>query len=161
MTSLRHVHKLRALVPQTAREKLYEWHPGRNRRWARCEGLQRVRAGGRAVVTLDDGPDEDATPAVLDALDAAGARATFFLLGAQTHRHALIAREVIHRGHEIGLHGFDHHRHDRISSSESREDVQRGFEAIEDAVGARCRWYRPPYGRMSTASAEACANSSA
>lgn len=156
MTPLRHAHKVRSLVPRAARERLYEWHPGRNRRWRRCEGVERVQPGGRAVVTLDDGPDRDATPAVLDALDAASAKATFFMLATQTRNHAEIAHEVARRGHEIGLHGFDHHRHDRISSTESRDDVVRGFEAIEDAMGVRCRWYRPPYGRMSDASAQAC-----
>jgi len=108
------------------------------------------------VLTLDDGPDYDSTPAVLDALDAASARATFFLLGSQLSKHAEIAREAVQRGHEVGLHGFDHHRHDRVSAATSQEDLLRGYEAIHEAVGVDCRWYRPPYGRMSTGSAAAC-----
>ncbi len=43
--------------------------------------LRRVGGGARVVaLTFDDGPSGD-TPAVLDALDVAGARATFFVLG--------------------------------------------------------------------------------
>lgn len=153
---LRQTHRLRALIPQSARTRLYNLHPGRDRRWRRYGGVQRVAARGQAVVTFDDGPDEDATTAVLDALDAAGARATFFILGSQLTEHAPIAREVLNRGHEIGLHGFGHHRHDRITTADSHADVVRGYEAVGEGVGVTCRWYRPPYGRMSAGSATAC-----
>ena len=156
MLPLKHAHRVRSLLPQAARARLYEWHPGRARRWRLCPGVQQVEPRGQAALTLDDGPDEDATPAVLDALDETSARATFFLLASQLRDHAAIAHEVVRRGHEIGLHGYDHPRHDRISPTRSRDDVIRGFEAIEDTVGIRCRWYRPPYGRMSRASGQAC-----
>jgi peptidoglycan/xylan/chitin deacetylase (PgdA/CDA1 family)/ubiquinone/menaquinone biosynthesis C-methylase UbiE len=54
-------------------------------------GPQRDAAAGRTTgvaITIDDGPDPEVTPAVLDQLDAAGARATFFCIGefAQQHR---------------------------------------------------------------------------
>lgn len=156
MTPLRHAHKLRSLLPQAVRERLYELHPGRARRWRRYAGVECVAPEGRAVITLDDGPDEDATPSVLDALDEVHARATFFFLADQVRAHRHLAYEVIRRGHEVGLHGYGHERHDRIDSARSREDVIRGFEAIADAIGVRSRWYRPPYGKMSAASAEAC-----
>jgi peptidoglycan/xylan/chitin deacetylase (PgdA/CDA1 family) len=156
MTLMRHAGKLRSLVPQAARERMYEWHPGRARRWRRFPGLERVEAGGHAVLTFDDGPDPEATRAVLDALDQAGARATFFLLGSRLAAHPELGHEVLERGHEIGLHGYDHHRHDRIDAELSRSDLTRGYAAIEEILGIRCRWYRPPYGKMSEASAEVC-----
>lgn len=157
MTALRHTHKLRGLIPKSTRERLYDWHPGRDRRWRRHGGVQRVQARGQAVLTLDDGPDEDATPAVLDALDSVSAGATFFVLGSQLAKHAEIARETVRRGHEIGLHGFEHPRHDRLTTASSHDDVVRGYEAIQQTLGVSCRWYRPPYGRMSAGSAAACA----
>ena len=156
MALLTHAHKLRSLIPQVGREALYEWHPGRSRRWRRHPGIQRVEPGGRAVLTLDDGPDQDATPAVLDVLDETQARATFFVLASQLEEHPALAREMVQRGHEVALHGYDHHRHDRISGQESRDDVMRGFDAVQNVLGVRCRWFRPPYGKMSEASAQAC-----
>lgn len=156
MTPLKHAHKLRSLIPQAGREALYEWHPGRARRWRRHPGIQRIEPGGRAILTLDDGPDEDATPAVLDALDEAQARATFFVLASQLDDHAALAQELVERGHEVALHGYDHHRHDRISGAESRDDLMRGFDAVQEVVGVRCRWFRPPYGKMSEATAQTC-----
>jgi peptidoglycan/xylan/chitin deacetylase (PgdA/CDA1 family) len=154
MRLLRQAGKLRSLVPQTVRERMYEWHPGRARRWRRFPGVEQVKPGGRAVLTFDDGPDPEATPGILDALDLAGARATFFLLGTQVAAHPELAQDILRRGHEVGLHGYDHHRHDRIDSSLSRSDLIRGFAVIEDVLGIRCHWYRPPYGKMSAASAE-------
>ena len=156
MTLIKNPDKLRSLVPQSARELLYAWHPGRARRWRRYPGLQRVGAEGHAVVTFDDGPDEDATPAVLEALDRAGIRATFFLLASQVDAHSELAHDIVRRGHEIGLHGYEHERHDRVTAARSRDDVVRGFTAIEDAIGIRCCWYRPPYGKMSDAACDAC-----
>ena len=66
-------------------------------RWQRMPGLEGVAAG--AAITVDDGPDPDGTPPILDALDAAGLRATFFLVGEQLMRHHAVAREAAARGH--------------------------------------------------------------
>ena len=117
------------------------------------------RLGGdrnAAALTFDDGPDEDATPAVLDELDRFGARATFFLVGEQLMRHSAISREAAERGHELALHGFGHPDHDELSPAQSRDDVARGIGAFEAATGRSPRFYRPPYGRFNRWSYEAC-----
>ena len=156
MNPLKQTHKLRQFIPRSARERLYEWHPGRAARWRRHPGIERVAPGGHTILTFDDGPDADSTPAVLDALDLTGARATFFVLGSQLNAHADIAHEIVRRGHEIGLHGYGHERQDLIDPAHSRDDVLRGCAAVEEAIGVRCQWYRPPFGKMSAAAAEAC-----
>lgn len=125
--------------------------------WRRFPARERAEAGGeRAVLTFDDGPDEDSTPAILDALDEIGARATFFMLGEQLMRHQAVGRELVARGHEVALHGFGHEPHDRLTPQQARDDLARGLGAVEAATGRRPRFYRPPYGRFSEASFEAC-----
>jgi peptidoglycan-N-acetylglucosamine deacetylase len=125
--------------------------------WERFPALQRADAGsGRAVLSFDDGPDEDSTPAVLDALDRIGARATFFMLGEQLMRHQAVGRDVVARGHEVALHGFGHEPHERLTPQQARDDLARGLGAVEAATGRRPRFYRPPYGRFSEHSYEAC-----
>jgi peptidoglycan-N-acetylglucosamine deacetylase len=125
--------------------------------WERFPARERADAGhGRAALTFDDGPDEDATPAVLEALDQIGARATFFMLGEQLMRHQAVGREVVARGHEVALHGFGHEAHERLSPQQARDDLARGLGAVEAATGRRPRFYRPPYGRFSEHSWEAC-----
>ena len=53
------------------------------------------------ALTIDDGPDPEVTPAVLDLLDAAGARATFFCIAAQAEAHPQLCREIVRRGHSV------------------------------------------------------------
>jgi peptidoglycan/xylan/chitin deacetylase (PgdA/CDA1 family) len=125
-------------------------------RWRWMPGVEDVASG--ACLTFDDGPDPDATPAVLDALDAAGVRATFFVVGEQLMRHHALAREALARGHELGLHGFEHVRHDSLPGRAARDDVARSLGTFEAAVGRRPRFFRPPYGRFSEHSYEACAD---
>jgi peptidoglycan/xylan/chitin deacetylase (PgdA/CDA1 family) len=63
--------------------------------WPRSTGLgqtlvclpPQAARRGEVAITLDDGPDPDVTPAVLDILDADGARATFFCIAARAARH--------------------------------------------------------------------------
>jgi peptidoglycan-N-acetylglucosamine deacetylase len=126
-------------------------------RWRRFPGRERLDPGSRRVaLTFDDGPDPDATPAVLDALDDAGANATFFLVGEQVERHAALAHEVAERGHELGLHGYRHRSHDELGPG-ARHDLAHGLEAVEGAAGFSPTRYRPPYGRFTEESYAACA----
>ena len=108
------------------------------------------------ALTFDDGPDPDGTPPVLDALDAAGLKATFFVVGDQLSRHHALAREAKARGHQLALHGAGHPRHVELSPQAARDEVARGIGAFEVSVGERPRLFRPPYGRFSEHSYEAC-----
>jgi len=118
--------------------------------------LERVPAGGQAVLTFDDGPDQDATPAVLSALAETGSHATFFLLGEQIDCFPGLVAEIVGGGHELALHGYHHRCHERIAAESSRADIVRGLEQLEQVAGIRPRWFRPPYGRPSGASVEMC-----
>ena len=123
-------------------------------RWQQLPGLERVPSG--AALTFDDGPDPACTPVVLDALDAAGLKATFFLVGEQLMRHHGLARETAARGHELALHGFEHVDHDSLRPLAARDDLARALGSFEAATGRRPRFFRPPYGRFSEASYDAC-----
>lgn len=109
-----------------------------------------------AALTFDDGPDSDGTLAVLDALDTAGVHATFFVLAEQLVRHHELARETLAAGHELALHGFRHADHAELTPREAHDEVARGVWAFEQIVGARPRWFRPPFGRSSEATHAAC-----
>lgn len=123
--------------------------------WRRFPGVERV-SGARVALTFDDGPDPDSTPAVLDALDALGVRATFFVVGEQLASHWAIARDAADRGHELALHGYGHPEHHLLGPAAARDEVARGLGAFEAALGRRPALFRPPYGRFSEASYEAC-----
>jgi peptidoglycan/xylan/chitin deacetylase (PgdA/CDA1 family) len=154
----RHIHRLRRLLPLSLRCALQERSPSRSRRWREMPGIERVPAKGQAVLTFDDGPDSspEETPVVLDALDAAGAKATFFLVGEQISKSPDLVAEILRRGHEVGVHGQQHFRHDRVPAAESVADIEAGCAALAQATDATPRFYRPPYGKLSPAGAGAC-----
>ncbi len=122
--------------------------------WERFPGLERV--ADRVVMTFDDGPDEDGTPQVLDALDAAGIKATFFVVGEQLMRGHGLARRAAMAGHELALHGFTHRRHADLIPPDARDELPRGVGAFEAVTGSKPRFFRPPYGRFSEHSYKAC-----
>ncbi|HSI08075.1 MAG: polysaccharide deacetylase family protein [Rariglobus sp.] len=59
-------------------------------------------------LTIDDGPDPDDTPRILDLLDQHRARATFFLIGERIALHPALIAAIRARGHEIGHHTQTH-----------------------------------------------------
>lgn len=125
-------------------------------RWRRFPALERADRAQGVVLTFDDGPDHDATPEILDALDAAGARATFFATGEQVEAQPDLARELIRRGHDVQLHGYVHVDHELLGPGQARRDLEQGARALREAAGVEVRFYRPPYGRFSGDSYDAC-----
>lgn len=123
------------------------------RLWAELPGLERNN-GPDVALTFDDGPDPEGTPATLDALDQAGIRATFFLVGEQVLAHPDLARETAARGHVVEAHCFDHTPHRILHDPEA--DLERTREAIASVVGCDVTMQRPPYGRFTRASHAAC-----
>ena len=123
---------------------------------ARRAGLARTVPGVQGVaVTFDDGPHPEGTPAMLEILAAAGAHATFFLVGEQVERRPELAARIASAGHLIALHGHRHRLQLRLRAGELAADLARGCAAIEDATGSAVRWHRPPYGIYSAAGLDA------
>lgn len=97
-------------------------------------------------LTFDDGPDPETTPRVLDALAAAGVRATFFVLGERAEAHPELIARLQDTGHEVALHGW-RHRHGWLRTpGEAYADAVRGVRALERLTGQRPRFFRPPHG---------------
>lgn len=59
-------------------------------------------------LTIDDGPDPHDTPLLLDLLDAADGKATFFVRGDRARAHPELLREILRRGHGLGNHTDTH-----------------------------------------------------
>ncbi|MCW5251254.1 polysaccharide deacetylase family protein [Streptomyces sp. SHP 1-2] len=124
------------------------WLPGVRRRW--FPGLAGQGSPGHVALTFDDGPDPASTPCFLDVLDTLGVRATFFVLGENVVRHPALARELVLRGHEAAVHGWTHSRPWRPAPRRDAEEVRRAADAVGRATGSAPRWYRPPYGILTS-----------
>lgn len=108
------------------------------------------------LFTFDDGPDNRYTRRLLDALDRAEIRATFFLTAGRiagstpwARDNAEIAREIARRGHVIGSHGRDHVALTRVSGEALDTQVDGADDAIFEVLGIRPRLFRPPGGARS------------
>jgi peptidoglycan-N-acetylglucosamine deacetylase len=110
---------------------------------------RRIDEPDGVAITFDDGPHPEGTPAALEALAAADAKATFFLCGEQVERYPELASEIARAGHTVAVHGFRHRNMLRLPPAAFVEDLQEGIAAIELAVGERPKLYRPPYGIFS------------
>lgn len=106
--------------------------------------LSRLPTAAREVwLTIDDGPSDD-TLAMLDLLDAHGAKATFFLVGARARARPDAVREIVRRGHGIGNHSDGHASawFWALGPRRMRREVD-AAQATLHALGGRApRWFR-------------------
>lgn len=100
-------------------------------------------------ITFDDGPDIAFTPQILDILDNADVKATFFMLGKMVEDHPSVAKQVANRGHNIAMHGYEHKNHLFRSPRTILYDLSRAKSIIEETTGQTITLYRPPYGVIS------------
>jgi peptidoglycan-N-acetylglucosamine deacetylase len=101
---------------------------------------------GELALTFDDGPNATWTPRLLDVLASHGVHATFFLLGGRAQAQPDLVRRIAAGGHLIGNHSWDHPNLARSSTARIREELTRTRETLEQIIGARIRFFRPPYG---------------
>jgi peptidoglycan/xylan/chitin deacetylase (PgdA/CDA1 family) len=99
------------------------------------------------ALTFDDGPSEDVTPRVLDALAERGARATFFVLGRHVDAHPEVASRILNEGHELASHGYDHSILTFTGTAGVQEQLRRTEEALARIeVDPLPRLFRAPHG---------------
>ncbi len=107
---------------------------------------------GHLALTFDDGPDAWSTPRFLDRLAELDVRATFFCLGQMAQRHPGLAARALAEGHEIAVHSWDHRNHLRhLPGRQTTDQLARTTDLLEAQTGVRPRYWRPPYGALTTA----------
>ncbi len=114
--------------------------------WVRLPAAAIARA--EVAITIDDGPDPEVTPRVLDILEQHGAVATFFCIGERAQRHPDLCRDIIRRGHALENHS-QHHRHTFSLSgyaAQRREIEARTNGTLTAITGTRPQFFRAPAG---------------
>lgn len=115
------------------------------------ENLVRLPAAAAArrevALTIDDGPDPEVTPAVLDLLDAADARATFFCIAERARRHPELVRELVRRGHSVQNHSHGHsHRFSLLGPRGFAREIEAAQAVLSGLTGEAPRFFRAPAG---------------
>ena len=100
-------------------------------------------ARGEIALTFDDGPNPQVTPALLDLLDSANAKASFFCIGAQARRHPALVREIIARGHDLENHTQHHPHHFSLLGPRGIErEIVDAQHTLADIGGRVPRFFR-------------------
>lgn len=120
--------------------------------WANLGLLREGRRARREVaLTFDDGPDPQTTPAVLDALQAAGMHATFFVLAARAEAHPELVRRMVDEGHEVQAHALRHIHAWFRSPWGALLDPGHAARRIAALSGRPVTLHRPPHGAYTLA----------
>ncbi|MBW8366229.1 MAG: polysaccharide deacetylase family protein [Rhizobium sp.] len=99
------------------------------------------------ALTLDDGPDADVTPRVLDLLDAAGVKASFFCIGWRARTNPALCREIVARGHRVENHGDSHSwAFSAFGPGRMKADIAAAQATLADITGQAPRFFRPTAG---------------
>jgi peptidoglycan/xylan/chitin deacetylase (PgdA/CDA1 family) len=99
------------------------------------------------ALTIDDGPDPEITPRVLDLLDEADAKATFFCIGHRARRFPGLCREIIARGHAVENHGDSHSwLFAAFGMGRIRADITAAQTTLASITGRAPRFFRPTAG---------------
>lgn len=110
--------------------------------------LPRHCAAHREIaLTIDDGPDPEVTPQLLDLLDAHGVKATFFCIGERALRHAQLCRDIIARGHAVENHSQRHrHNFSLLGPRGYARELHAAQESLAAVTGCTPRFFRAPAG---------------
>jgi peptidoglycan/xylan/chitin deacetylase (PgdA/CDA1 family) len=106
------------------------------------------------LLTFDDTPTAKATYQILDTLDKYNAKALFFVNGHYAEPNLDTLLEIKNRGHLIGNHTWWHIYIRKENPETVREEIVRLNEFLEDHLGERPKYFRPPFGQNSDVSLE-------
>ena len=118
--------------------------------WTRLPARGAARgeaATGEIAITIDDGPDPEVTPRVLEVLAAFEARASFFCIGDRVTRYPDLAQEIVRRGHSVENHSQRHrHTFSLLGPAHMAAEIAQAQETIAQVTGERPRFFRAPAG---------------
>jgi peptidoglycan/xylan/chitin deacetylase (PgdA/CDA1 family) len=89
------------------------------------------------VLTFDDGPWPENTPAVLKALANECTTGIFFPIGKHATWHPEILKQVAAAGHVIGSHTWSHPdlSNKKVTPDMAKEEIEKGVSAVKWALG--------------------------
>jgi peptidoglycan-N-acetylglucosamine deacetylase len=117
--------------------------PVRFIRWMYPGALWRVKTSERQVyLTFDDGPVPEATSWVLDLLKEKEVKATFFCVGQNVDRHATIYQRLLHDGHAVANHTYNHIK---AWSTGHNAYIK---NAVKASAVIKSNLFRPPHGQL-------------
>ena len=111
-----------------------------------------VTAAHKVYLTFDDGPSAN-TEKILDILDDYDVKATFFVVGKESDADKEALKQIVERGHTLGMHSYSHKYSEIYSSEEAfAEDFAKLRSYLEEVTGVTSDIYRFPGGSSNSVS---------
>ncbi|WP_309397081.1 polysaccharide deacetylase family protein [Cerasicoccus maritimus] len=114
-----------------------------------CDVVTAFDSGQQPAVwlTIDDGPDPEDTPRLLELLAKHQARATFFLIGERAAHYPELVQQIRDAGHELGCHTYSHPRFSfwRMGPRAAAAEIDRALPFLE-ATRGEVTLFRPAVG---------------
>jgi len=105
--------------------------------------LWRHKGEGKTLyLTFDDGPVEKETTWVMNLLDEYKIKSTFFCVGENADNNAQLIEELLHKGHSIGNHAYNHLPAWKCSRQMYFDNIEKARPYISGGL------FRPPHGQL-------------
>jgi len=99
----------------------------------------------KVVLTFDDGPDPQYTPAILEILAQEKVPATFFMIGINAENNIPIVKRIYDEGYEIGNHTFTHPNMALVGIQRAKLEMKSTRLLIESITGHSTVMFRAPF----------------
>lgn len=93
--------------------------------------------------------------AIMDLLDEAGAKATFFLGGSWADDNIDCVRDIAARGHEVSSHGYFHKDHSKMNYEQNLAEIRPSVKLLNAILGGEISLFAPPSGAFNDATVTA------
>ncbi|MDN4492835.1 polysaccharide deacetylase family protein [Ureibacillus aquaedulcis] len=85
-------------------------------------------------------------PGILEVLEQHETKATFFFDGSWVKKNPDVAKQIQAAGHEIGNHAYSHPDLQQRSLEETKVELVKTNQVIEDTLNVKPKWFAPPSG---------------
>ncbi|OCB76909.1 polysaccharide deacetylase family protein [Flavobacterium crassostreae] len=106
----------------------------------------------KVYLTFDDGPIPEVTEWVLSELKKHHAKASFFCLGKNIAAYPTIFKKIIHSGHTVANHTYNHPNGWKSSTNDYLQNVMDCQKTIQqqhaNCISNGLQLFRPPYGKI-------------
>ena len=97
--------------------------------------------------SFDDGPS-NYDLGIIDALEAAHAKATFFLVGNRLTSFKKSINRMVEANMEVGNHSYNHKYMKKMSKSQVADQINKTNNLYKELTGKEMKLFRPPYGAI-------------
>jgi peptidoglycan-N-acetylglucosamine deacetylase len=116
----------------------------------RLQDLRPDAPANAIALTIDDGPQPEWTPKMLDLLAEHDVKATFSLIGIQVKEFPRLAQRIVAAGHELCNHTMHHPiPFNELSAKRVTNEIAEAHARIADVTGITPKFFRSPGGAWS------------